>query len=319
MENICGIDIGSSFITCVTGKKDNTDNTIEILSGSKVNCRGINKCLVVNINETSNSIQCAIEDTKININEISKVYIGIRGSHIDVINNEGMIDLLYPDRGITDKEILKVIEKVKDIGMSPDRQILNIIEKEYRIDKRDYVINPLGKKGKCLEVFVYIVTGLISHIKNIESAVKLANLEIEKLVYGIFGLGDTITGQKEKEEGCLVLDFNGQIIDILVYYGGIIEYVKELQVGGMINMSEILKTEKEFFEEVGILPKKIIVTGDINSLDEVKRTLKKIFRPISVRLGLLKNIEGPKDIISNPVFTPAISLLKTKRGVEFIW
>ena len=90
-EIIVGLDIGTTKIACLVGRK--TDHgKIEILGIGKAPSLGVTRGVVSNIEKTVQSIRAAVEEAESKSGiEIKVVNVGIAGQHIKSLQHRGMI------------------------------------------------------------------------------------------------------------------------------------------------------------------------------------------------------------------------------------
>ncbi|MEW6039954.1 MAG: cell division protein FtsA [Elusimicrobiota bacterium] len=265
-EIMCGLDMGSSQVTCVAGRRDSEDGQIEIVSGARAYCRGVSGGVVVNIGEAAQGIKKVIEEIEEKTGEIiHDVYVGLRGSYIETSNNRGMISISRTDKEITDEDVTNVIENSKAIQISHDRDIIDVIPQEFSVDRQKGVPNPIGMQGNYLEAFVHIVTASLTYINNIHKAVTQAGFNAEEFVYSILGVGDVVVLEEEKELGCLLIDFGGQTTSVAVYSDKSIRFSRELQLGSDLitrDISHALRTSiaqaKEIKERYGVVAPSLV-------------------------------------------------------------
>ena len=90
-ELIVGLDIGTTKICAVVGELTESGLVDVVGIGTSVST-GLRKGVVVNIEQTVQSIRKAVEDAELMAGcEIHSVYVGIAGSHIMGINSHGVI------------------------------------------------------------------------------------------------------------------------------------------------------------------------------------------------------------------------------------
>ena len=95
---VVGLDIGTSKVVCIIGKK-NDDGVLEVISLGSYPSSGLKKGVVVNIEATTDAIKKAVEQAQSIIEEkIKSIYVGVAGNHIRSINSQGIV-------GIKDKEV----------------------------------------------------------------------------------------------------------------------------------------------------------------------------------------------------------------------
>ena len=90
-EIIVGLDIGTTKIACLVGRK--TDHgKIEILGIGKAPSLGVRRGVVSNIEKTVQSIRAAVDEAESKSGiEIKVVNVGIAGQHIKSLQHRGMI------------------------------------------------------------------------------------------------------------------------------------------------------------------------------------------------------------------------------------
>ena len=93
---IVGIDIGTTKIAVIIAEK--TDNAINILGYGNSDSKGLNKGIVVDVEDTTKSIENAVQkaENKSNI-DIDSAYVGITGENIKGINCSGAITISNSD------------------------------------------------------------------------------------------------------------------------------------------------------------------------------------------------------------------------------
>ena len=90
-ELIVGLDIGTTKICAVVGELSESGLVDVVGIGTSVST-GLRKGVVVNIEQTVQSIRKAVEDAELMAGcELHSVYVGIAGSHIMGINSHGAL------------------------------------------------------------------------------------------------------------------------------------------------------------------------------------------------------------------------------------
>ena len=104
-EIIVGLDIGTTKIACLVGRK--TDHgKIEILGIGKAPSLGVTRGVVSNIEKTVQSIRAAVEEAESKSGiEIKVVNVGIAGQHIKSLQHRGMITRDSIDEEISQKDV----------------------------------------------------------------------------------------------------------------------------------------------------------------------------------------------------------------------
>ena len=89
-ETIIGLDIGTTKICVVVAEP--TENGIDVVGIGTHPSRGLRKGVVIDIDATVDSIRKALDEAELMAGcEISSVYVGIAGGHIQARNEIGMV------------------------------------------------------------------------------------------------------------------------------------------------------------------------------------------------------------------------------------
>ena len=121
------------------------------------------------MNLTIESIQDALNQAEQQADvEIDSVFVGITGEHIRGINYSGVITLSKGKtrqaigHEITQDDINRVLEHAQSINLSPDRRILHVLSRDFKVDERSGIKQPMGLSGHRLEAKVHLVTSAIN-------------------------------------------------------------------------------------------------------------------------------------------------------------
>ena len=126
-EIIVGLDIGTTKIACLVGRK--TDHgKIEILGIGKAPSLGVTRGVVSNIEKTVQSIRAAVEEAESKSGiEIKVVNVGIAGQHIKSLQHRGMITRDSIDEEISQKDVDELIEDMYKLVMMPWEEIIHVL------------------------------------------------------------------------------------------------------------------------------------------------------------------------------------------------
>ena len=176
---LTGIDIGTTKIAVVVAECILEKNQIRILGVGEAPSYGLKKGIVVNMNQTIDSLTDAlsIAENQADI-QVDQAFVGITGDHIRGINYSGVITISKgrnrPSVGqeITQDDINRVLDHAQSINLSSDRRILHVLSRDFKVDDRSGIKNPLGLAGHRLEAKVHLVTSAINVEKDLHSCIK---------------------------------------------------------------------------------------------------------------------------------------------------
>ncbi|MGB2328948.1 MAG: cell division protein FtsA, partial [Gammaproteobacteria bacterium] len=119
---VVGLDIGTSKVVCIVGKK-NDDGVLEVISLGSYPSSGLKKGVVVNIEATTDAIKKAVEQAQSIIEEkIKSIYVGVAGNHIRSINSQGIVGI--KDKEVKPFDIEKVIDSASSVSIPSDQEVL---------------------------------------------------------------------------------------------------------------------------------------------------------------------------------------------------
>ncbi|MDY6823694.1 MAG: cell division protein FtsA [Thermodesulfobacteriota bacterium] len=226
---VVGLDIGTTKICAVVGERDG--DKIHIIGIGTHPSEGLRKGVVVNIESTVTSIKKAVEEAELMAGcEISNVYVGIAGGHINSFNSRGVIAI--KGREITQTDVSRVIDAASAVAIPMDREIIHILPQEYIVDDEPGIQNPIGMTGVRLEVKVHIVTGAVASAHNIVKCANRAGLDVCDIVLESLASGEAVLTDEEKTLGAGLIDLGGGTTDLAVFYGGNIRHTFVLALGG---------------------------------------------------------------------------------------
>jgi cell division protein FtsA len=238
-EIIVGLDIGTTKIAVIIGRKD-SHGKIEILGSGKTDSIGVLRGSVINIEKTAESILSAVQEASTASGvEVGEVYVGIAGQHIKSLQQRGNIMRNSVEEEISQKDIDLLIENMHKLVMKPGEEIIDVIPQEFIIDNEPGIKQPIGISGICLEANFHIITGQIASIKNIIRSVKKANLEIKDLILEPLASAEAVLEEREKEAGVVLVDIGGGTTDVAIFQDGIIRHTAVIPLGGNIITEDV--------------------------------------------------------------------------------
>ncbi len=229
-ELIVGLDIGTTKICAVVGELGD-DGIIEIVGIGTCPSTGLRKGVVVNIEQTVQSVRKALDEAELMAGcEIHAVYVGIAGSHINSINSHGVIAVKGGE--VTPRDIERALDAARAVAIPADREVIHILPQEYIIDDQRGIADPLGMAGVRLEVKVHIVTGAVSSAQNIVRSCHRSNLEVADIALESLASAQAVLTEEEREIGVALVDLGGGTTDIAIFANDAIKHTAVLALGG---------------------------------------------------------------------------------------
>lgn len=282
------IDIGSSNITAVISKHDSEHN-INILGTGIQKSGGINKGLIINIEEASKSIKDAVSIAKRTTTDlIDTTVVSISGSYSKSIRSSGSVNV--PNGLITETEINQVMQMaLYNATIVPEYEVVHVVPIFFKVDDSVEVDNPLNMNGSRLEVSVYIVTAKRTALTNIKSALKSSGIDVVKFVLDSYASALAVLDDQQKKFGAVVINLGATTTEFVYFKGNSIIFNGFIPVGSnhiTNDLSVMLHTPPSAAErikleygsllrnysphnELGVTKVKIPRIGDEESISEV--------------------------------------------------
>ncbi|MDN4492429.1 cell division protein FtsA [Ureibacillus aquaedulcis] len=241
------LDIGSSSIKVLIGEI--TDNQLHVIGVGNVKSNGIRKGAIVDIDATVQSIKKAIEQaermTGIKINE---VVLGIPANQTTLQPVKGVVAVNSENREITDEDLDRVIESAQVMSIPPERELVNIIPRQFIVDNLDEIKDPRGMIGIRLEMDATMITTSKTLVHNVLRCVERAGLQIREIYLQPLAAGFFALTEDEKNQGTAFIDLGGGSTTVAVFEEGLLTRTGVIPVGGehiTKDLSIVLKTPTE--------------------------------------------------------------------------
>lgn len=242
-EFIAAIELGSSKITGVAGKK-NSDGSMQVLAYAQEDSSTfIRKGVIFNLDKTAQSLTSIINRLEAELkNSIAKVYVGIGGQSLRTIRNVVSRDL--------EEEAIISEDLVNDIGDENiaipviDMDILDVAPQEYKIGN-NLQANPVGLVGNHIEGRFLNIIARSSVRKNLEHCFAQAKIDIAEQLIAPLVTANAVLTESERRSGCALIDFGADTTTISVYKNNILRFLSVIPLGGNSITRDILSLKME--------------------------------------------------------------------------
>ncbi|KUP07024.1 cell division protein FtsA [Bacillus coahuilensis m2-6] len=251
-EIYVSLDIGTSTTKVIIGEM--TNDSLNIIGVGNVESEGIRKGSIVDIDETVQSIKRAIiqAERMIGMN-IKQVIVGISGNHVALQPCHGIVAVSSDNREITNEDVGRVLDAAQVVSIPPDREIINVIPKQFIVDGLDEITDPRGMIGVRLEIEGTIITGSKTILHNTLRCVERAGLEISDIFLQPLAAGTIALSKDEKQMGTALIDIGGGSTSVAIFEHGYLKESFVLPVGGVHitkDLSVGLRTSTESAEDI---------------------------------------------------------------------
>jgi len=270
---ICGIDVGSSKIKTIIARIISSEENPRILGVGVAESFGVRKGMIVDLEETLNSINESVEKAeRIAGFLVKRAVVSIGGNHISSQLSKGTIAVGRADGEVSSDDIERVISAAQTVSIPANKEILHIIPRNFSLDEQKDIKDPLGMSGVRLEVDALIIEGSTPYIKNLSKCFEQAKIEVESFVLSPLAAAKSILTKRQKELGVVLVDIGGGTTSLTVFEEDDLLLSVILPIGGSHITNDIaigLRTSIDVAEKVKLefgnaLPREIGKKEDIN-------------------------------------------------------
>lgn len=230
-ELFVGLDIGTSSVKVIIGEM--TNDTLNIIGVGNVKSEGLRKGSIVDIDGTVHSIKKAVEQAERMVGiSLKRVVVGVTGNHVHMQDCHGVVAVSSENREISNEDVRRVIEAAQVISIPPEREIIDVIPRQFIVDGLDEINDPRGMLGVRLEMEGSIITGSKTILHNLLRCVERAGLEITDICLQPLAAGSVALSKDEKNLGVALVDIGGGSTTIAVFEQNHLVATSVLPVGG---------------------------------------------------------------------------------------
>lgn len=227
---IVAIELGSTEITGIAGKK-NADGSLNILAySSERSADCIKKGVIYNLDKTTQKLTSVIKDLENKLQAgIKKVYIGVGGLSLRSIKNTENRQL-GEDTRISQAIIDSMMENNLEIPLL-DYEVLAVEPQEYKIGN-NLLTEPVGTTANSIEGNYLNIIARPSVKQNIRQCLSHTGYEIAGFTISPMATADAVLTTNEKRSGCALIDFGADTTTVSVYKNNILRHVCVIPLGG---------------------------------------------------------------------------------------
>lgn len=264
-EFIVAIELGSSKITGVAGKK-NLDGSITVLAvveEDSTSC--IRKGVVYNIDKTAQCLTNIVNKLETSLKtKIAHVYVGVGGQSIRSVRN-----VIYKDIPVDTVVSQDMVNELMDINRSmtyPDQEILDAATQEYKVDNQ-YQIDPVGIQCSKLEGNFLNILWRKAFYRNLNKCFDNAGIAIAEMYLAPLSLADSVLAEAERRGGCVLVDLGADTTTVSVYYKNLLRHLAVIPLGGNNITKDIASLQMDEQEAEHMKVKYASAYTDNNDID----------------------------------------------------
>lgn len=272
-ELFCALDIGTSKVCALIAQVDD-NGQLKVVGAGRVPSQGLRKGVVVNTSEATACIGKAIDEAeRTSTLTMESAYVSISGAHISAIGSKGVIDLGKNGRRVVPEDCQRALDQAGGIALPHNREIINVVARQYRLDDKEGVDNPVGSTGYRLEVEATVTTGASSNVLNLTNCVLDNGVRIQDMVVEPFASAEAVLTDDELKSGVVLVDIGAGTTDVAIYVDKSPWQTHSLEVGGdylVHDVSAVLRMSHDSAEALirqfgHALPERVPVDAEVRA------------------------------------------------------
>ena len=265
-EFTVAIELGSSKITGIAGRK-NKDGSISILAVAQEDGEAcIRKGVVYNIDKTVQALSNIIKKLEATLKtRIAHVYVGFGGQSIMSVKNTNVREL--STEGEVTQEMINELMDANRSMQYPDKQILDAVTQEYKVDNQYQAEPPVGVPCKRLEGNFLNIPCRREFYRRLKKCFDQANISILDMYISPLVLADSILTDAEKRGGCVLVDLGADTTTVSIYHRNILRKLTVLPLGSSNITKDIASWQIEESDAEKMKIKYASAYTDANDID----------------------------------------------------
>lgn len=269
-QSYLALDIGTEYVKTVLFTKNN-QGEIELIGYNRKRQKeaSMYAAFIINLKNVIETLDYSVGEC-ISMAQSSgaefampkEAVIGIAGELVQGVTVMVNSDRETPNSPINEKELEKLIEKVKkftfpntkeeiaeEIGIKPSlvEEVETYINSVYIDGAR--VINPLGYKGTELVYRVFSTFAPKIYLDSINQVASELNLSLKRIVVEPYAISLGVKDLRGNNSGAIVIDIGGGTTDVAMIKNGDIVGTKMFAIGGSVFTKRVAKELNLSYEE----------------------------------------------------------------------
>ncbi|MFQ6049851.1 MAG: cell division protein FtsA [Candidatus Paceibacterales bacterium] len=253
---ITGLDIGTAQIKILIAGWEPREGKLELISKIEEGSGGIRRGTVVDVEKVSQKLRdLFLKIAQDSGQKINSVYVNVGGCHLFSTPSHGLVSVSRADQKISEEDIQRVLQAAQAINLTSNKEIFDLLPREFIVDGEKGIKEPLGLQGVRLEAEVLALGGFSPYLKNLSQVVLSSDLEILDMVPSPMATARAVLTERQKELGVGLLDIGAGTTGLAVFEEGDLIHLAIFPIGSANITNDIaigLKTDIDIAERVKI-------------------------------------------------------------------
>lgn len=229
---ITAIDVGSDKIATLIALVDDETQELRVVGSAAVPSEGVLKSVLVDLESALNVVEKSLNAAERMAGfSIRQAYVSLSGEHVRSQNSKGVVAVANPDKEITSSDVERVIEAARAVSIPPEREIVHVIPRYFKVDSQAGIRDPTHMTGVRLESEAHIITGASTAIRNLNKCLNDLGIEVQGFVFSALASAEVTITETEKELGVVLCDIGAGTSSFCAYVDGALQFSGSLPIG----------------------------------------------------------------------------------------
>lgn len=226
---ITAIDIGSWKVSALIAGQDDA-GAMTILGTGQRESRGVRRGFVIDMERAELAVREAIEQAeKVAGRNIEKVTISFCGASLE--SRMLGVDMAMDGRRIDASDIDALLERARQSIDPGGRVVMHAEPTLYTVDDSPGVQRPIGLHARTLGVDVHVVTADGAPLRNLETSVRGAYLDVQGIVAAPVATALACLSQEERDLGVALVELGAEVTNVSIHVHGRMIGMRTIPVG----------------------------------------------------------------------------------------
>ena len=236
MNNIyAALEIGTTRTVLAIGEAA-SGGRLNISCHAEIPSTGVRKSQITDIQQATQSIHSVLrmiekkQDAIGLKTTIGNAFLIVSGQHV---KSDPYSSSIQVEGGkVGQDEIYSVSQAAHSMPIPRDRELLDIIDQDYELDRRSGIGDPSGMSGRILKLNTLHISADRNQIQDARTAADATHLEIREPLFAATCAAEAVLEDHEKKNGVLEIDLGGGSTCYTAYCDGYPVYTNVIGVGG---------------------------------------------------------------------------------------
>ncbi|MBI2644444.1 MAG: cell division protein FtsA [Candidatus Wildermuthbacteria bacterium] len=231
LHSIAALDLGTHSLKMVVARQ-NEGGEFEIVAAAQEPSSGVRKGTIVNPDEVAKKIGILMGKVESMASlPITEFVVNIGGGHIFITPSHGIVAVSRADGNVSQEDVERVLQAAQALSLESNKEVLDVIPKEFIVDGTGGLREVVGMKGVRLEVNVLALCAFSPYMKHLSDAVLSSGVGIADMVVSPLADAAAVLSPRQKEVGAAVIDIGAGTTGLAVFEEGDLIHTSVLPVG----------------------------------------------------------------------------------------